>query len=161
MLIARVTGLVVSTMKHESLVGSKLLIVRETDVTGKMVGGPMVAVDAVDAGEGLTRFKEILSTRKPPLAARLRDQRLTLEQKTVFKKEASLPGEFRLFSEPAGSERRKHRARGWIEDAAGRVLCEGEGLYLMQPKATFAATMLPMFDFSGCAEAVRSRYGVE
>jgi microcompartment protein CcmK/EutM len=52
MLIARVTGLVVATMKHESLVGSKLLIVRETDVTGKMVGRPMVAVDAVDAGEG-------------------------------------------------------------------------------------------------------------
>jgi ethanolamine utilization protein EutN len=52
MLIARVTGLVVATMKHESLVGSKLLIVRETDVTGESVGKPMVAVDAVDAGEG-------------------------------------------------------------------------------------------------------------
>jgi ethanolamine utilization protein EutN len=52
MLIARVTGLVVATMKHESLVGSKLLIVRETDVAGKSVGKPMVAVDAVDAGEG-------------------------------------------------------------------------------------------------------------
>jgi len=52
MLIARVTGLVVATMKHESLTGSKLLIVQETDVTGKSVGRPMVAVDAVDAGEG-------------------------------------------------------------------------------------------------------------
>ena len=52
MLIARVTGLVVATMKHESLVGSKLLIVQETDVAGKSVGQPMVAVDAVDAGEG-------------------------------------------------------------------------------------------------------------
>lgn len=52
MLIARVTGLVVATMKHESLVGSKLLIVQETDVTGTSVGNPMVAVDAVDAGEG-------------------------------------------------------------------------------------------------------------
>jgi len=52
MLIARVTGLVVATMKHESLVGSKLLIVQETDVAGKSVGHPMVAVDAVDAGEG-------------------------------------------------------------------------------------------------------------
>lgn len=52
MLIARVTGLVVATMKHESLVGSKLLIVQETDVAGKSVGKPMVAVDAVDAGEG-------------------------------------------------------------------------------------------------------------
>jgi microcompartment protein CcmK/EutM len=35
MLIARVTGLVVATMKHASLTGSKLLIVEETDVTGK------------------------------------------------------------------------------------------------------------------------------
>jgi microcompartment protein CcmK/EutM len=52
MLIARVTGLVVATMKHDSLIGSKLLIVQETDVTGKSVGQPMVAVDAVDAGEG-------------------------------------------------------------------------------------------------------------
>jgi len=52
MLIARVTGLVVATMKHESLVGGKLLIVQETDVTGEPVGNPMVAVDAVDAGEG-------------------------------------------------------------------------------------------------------------
>ncbi|MEE4112961.1 MAG: EutN/CcmL family microcompartment protein [Desulfobacteraceae bacterium] len=52
MLIARVTGLVVATMKHESLTGSKLLIVQETDVDGKPVGRPMVAVDAVDAGEG-------------------------------------------------------------------------------------------------------------
>ena len=52
MIIARVTGLFVATMKHESLVGSKLLIVQETDVAGKSVGRPMVAVDAVDAGEG-------------------------------------------------------------------------------------------------------------
>jgi microcompartment protein CcmK/EutM len=52
MLIARVTGLVVATMKHESLTGSKLLIVQETDVDGKPAGRPMVAVDAVDAGEG-------------------------------------------------------------------------------------------------------------
>lgn len=52
MLIARVTGLVVATMKHDSLVGSKLLIVQETDVSGQSVGQPMVAVDAVDAGEG-------------------------------------------------------------------------------------------------------------
>ena len=52
MLIARVTGLVVATMKHESLVGGKLLIVQEPDVTGEPVGNPMVAVDAVDAGEG-------------------------------------------------------------------------------------------------------------
>ncbi len=52
MIIAQVTGLVVSTMKHESLTGSKLLIVQETNVRGGNVGAPMVAVDVVDAGEG-------------------------------------------------------------------------------------------------------------
>jgi len=52
MIIARVTGLVVATMKHESLTGCKLLIVQETDVSGRPEGKPLVAVDAVDAGEG-------------------------------------------------------------------------------------------------------------
>jgi len=52
MLIARVVGLVVATMKHDSLVGSKLLIVQEADVAGRPVGQVMVAVDAVDAGDG-------------------------------------------------------------------------------------------------------------
>lgn len=52
MFIAKVTGLVVSTMKHESLTGSKLLIVQETDATGSTRGDPLVAVDVVDAGEG-------------------------------------------------------------------------------------------------------------
>jgi len=52
MLIARVVGLIVSTMKHETLTGSKLLIVQETDVQGNPVGQPLVAVDTVDAGEG-------------------------------------------------------------------------------------------------------------
>ena len=52
MLIARVVGLIVSTMKHETLTGSKLLIVQETDVQGNPVGKPLVAVDTVDAGEG-------------------------------------------------------------------------------------------------------------
>jgi len=52
MLIARVIGLVVSTMKYHTLTGRKLLIVQETDVSGKPVGTPIVAVDTVDAGEG-------------------------------------------------------------------------------------------------------------
>ncbi len=52
MLIARVIGLVVSTMKYSTLTGSKLLIVQEADVAGKPVGNPLVAVDTVDAGEG-------------------------------------------------------------------------------------------------------------
>jgi len=39
-------------MKYSTLSGRKLLIVRETDLAGKSVGKPMVAVDTVDAGEG-------------------------------------------------------------------------------------------------------------
>jgi ethanolamine utilization protein EutN len=52
MLIARVVGKVISTMKYDTLAGKKLLIVQETDLTGQPVGKPVVAVDTVDAGEG-------------------------------------------------------------------------------------------------------------
>jgi microcompartment protein CcmK/EutM len=52
MLIAKVIGTTVSTIKDEKLVGRKLLIVRQTDETGAYVGKPYVAVDTVDAGVG-------------------------------------------------------------------------------------------------------------
>ena len=52
MLFARVTGTVVATLKDEKLVGHKLLLVQPVDVDGKAKGGPLVAVDAVGAGEG-------------------------------------------------------------------------------------------------------------
>jgi microcompartment protein CcmK/EutM len=52
MQIARVIGSTVATIKDEKIVGRKLLIVRETDETGKEVGKPYVAVDTVDAGTG-------------------------------------------------------------------------------------------------------------
>jgi microcompartment protein CcmK/EutM len=52
MLIAKVIGTTVSTIKDEKLVGRKLLIVRQTDETGAFVGKPYVAVDTVDAGVG-------------------------------------------------------------------------------------------------------------
>ncbi len=52
MQIARVIGSTVATIKDEKLTGRKLLIVRETDETGKEVGRPYVAVDTVDAGTG-------------------------------------------------------------------------------------------------------------
>lgn len=52
MLIAKVIGTTVSTIKDEKLVGRKLLIVRQTDETGAFVGKPFVAVDTVDAGVG-------------------------------------------------------------------------------------------------------------
>jgi microcompartment protein CcmK/EutM len=52
MLIARVIGTTVSTVKDEKLTGRKLLIVRQTDEAGAPVGKPYVAVDTVDAGVG-------------------------------------------------------------------------------------------------------------
>ncbi len=52
MLIARVVGDVVSTIKDDKIVGRKLLIVREVDVENQFVGKPIVAIDTVDAGIG-------------------------------------------------------------------------------------------------------------
>jgi microcompartment protein CcmK/EutM len=52
MLIARVIGTTVSTIKDEKLTGRKLLIVRQTDERGDPVGKPYVAIDTVDAGIG-------------------------------------------------------------------------------------------------------------
>jgi len=52
MLIARVIGTTVSTVKDEKLTGRKLLIVRQTDEFGNATGKPFVAIDTVDAGVG-------------------------------------------------------------------------------------------------------------
>ena len=50
--IARVIGTTISTIKDEKVRGSKLLIVRQTNETGEIVGKSYVAVDLVDAGVG-------------------------------------------------------------------------------------------------------------
>ncbi|WP_341728004.1 EutN/CcmL family microcompartment protein [Brooklawnia sp.] len=52
MRIARVVGSAVSTIKVDSLTGTKLLVVRETSVSDELEGRPFVAVDSVGAGEG-------------------------------------------------------------------------------------------------------------
>ena len=52
MLIAKVIGTTVSTIKDEKIIGRKLLIVRPTDETGEPFGKPYVAVDTVNAGVG-------------------------------------------------------------------------------------------------------------
>ena len=52
MLIAKVIGTTVATIKDPKLEGRKLLICRETDETGKPTGKPYVAVDTVNAGVG-------------------------------------------------------------------------------------------------------------
>ena len=50
MKIARVIGTTISTIKDPNIMGSKLLILRETDKTGEIIGKSYVAVDLVDAG---------------------------------------------------------------------------------------------------------------
>ncbi len=52
MLIAKVVGTTVSTIKDEKIIGRKLLIVRQTDEKGEPFGKPFVAVDTVNAGVG-------------------------------------------------------------------------------------------------------------
>jgi len=52
MQIARVIGTVVSTIKNDALHGRKFLIVQTLDADMNRKGTPMVALDAVGAGEG-------------------------------------------------------------------------------------------------------------
>jgi microcompartment protein CcmK/EutM len=52
MLIAKVVGTTVSTIKDEKLTGRKLLVLRPTDERGTPTGKPYVAIDTVDAGVG-------------------------------------------------------------------------------------------------------------
>ena len=52
MILARVTGEVVATSKHESHRGRKLLIVQPVTPEGSDRGGQVLALDAVDAGIG-------------------------------------------------------------------------------------------------------------
>lgn len=50
--LAKVVGNVVATVKHASLVGVKLLIIQPQDASGKVIGEPMIAADAMQAGPG-------------------------------------------------------------------------------------------------------------
>jgi ethanolamine utilization protein EutN len=52
MRIARVVGSAVATIKEASLVGHKLLLVREADERNELIGTVFVAVDVVGAGTG-------------------------------------------------------------------------------------------------------------
>ena len=80
MLIARVIGTTVSTIKDEKLTSLKLLIVRQTDERGEPFGKPYVAVDTVDAGIGdlvLTATGDLSRNRK---VGQLLAQGLSLQQ---------------------------------------------------------------------------------
>lgn len=52
MIVARVTGDVVATVKHGDLGTAKLLLVRPVSPEGELTGRAIIAVDAVDAGTG-------------------------------------------------------------------------------------------------------------
>jgi microcompartment protein CcmK/EutM len=56
MLLARVTGTVVSTMKDPSLTGKKLLLLQPVDSHGKDRGAKLIALDSVGAGAGETVY---------------------------------------------------------------------------------------------------------
>ena len=52
MILCKVMGSIVSTMKHPSYKDQKVLVVRPVTPDGTLKSGTMVAVDAVGAGEG-------------------------------------------------------------------------------------------------------------
>jgi microcompartment protein CcmK/EutM len=95
MLIARVVGTTVSTIKDEKIVGRKLLIVRQTDEKGEAFGKPFVAIDTVDAGIGdlvLTAAgssaRQTVQTKDTPVDAVIMAviDSLEVDGKTTFRK---------------------------------------------------------------------------
>jgi microcompartment protein CcmK/EutM len=52
MILGKVVGNVVATIKDERLAGERLLLVQLSTRHGKPVGRPAAAIDVVDAGEG-------------------------------------------------------------------------------------------------------------
>ena len=54
MILARITGSVVSTIHHSIVDGHKLLLAERLDETGKPSGGYLIAMDAIGAGMGET-----------------------------------------------------------------------------------------------------------
>ncbi len=56
MLLGRIIGNVVCTIKDPALIGQKLLIVQPLDRKGRDKGRPIVALDAVGAGAGETIY---------------------------------------------------------------------------------------------------------
>ena len=56
MLLGRVTGNVVATIKNPSLEGRTFLIVQPLDLHGRDKGRPIVALDSVGAGAGETVY---------------------------------------------------------------------------------------------------------
>jgi ethanolamine utilization protein EutN len=74
MYLAKVVGTVVSTSKDESLIGYKLLVVKEIDEKYRELSKSAVAVDTVGAGVGEIVFvasgssaRSIFADKNPPI----------------------------------------------------------------------------------------------
>lgn len=75
MLLAKVLGSVVSTVKHPAYRGMKLMVVQPVRPSGEADGASLLAVDTVGAGAGETVLVlregraagEILNLREPPI----------------------------------------------------------------------------------------------
>lgn len=52
MKMCRVIGKAQAALKHPTMTGAKLFVVKEVDESGKAKGNPFLAVDGVGAGEG-------------------------------------------------------------------------------------------------------------
>ena len=76
MILAKVIGNVISTVKNKNLVGYKLLLVKEIDLKGAFINkNDALAIDLIDAGIGDTviivregdAVKQILGTSNSPI----------------------------------------------------------------------------------------------
>jgi len=54
MILARISGSVVSTIHHPIVDGRKLLLAERLDESGMPTGGYLIALDAIGAGQGET-----------------------------------------------------------------------------------------------------------
>jgi len=54
MILARITGSVVSTIHHPIVDGHKMLLAERLDLNGKPSGGYLIALDSIGAGQGET-----------------------------------------------------------------------------------------------------------
>ena len=54
MILARISGSVVSTIHHPIVNGRKLLVAERLDAAGRPTGGYLIAIDAIGAGRGET-----------------------------------------------------------------------------------------------------------
>jgi len=54
MILARITGSVVSTIHHPIIDGRKMLLAERLDENGKPTGGYLIALDTIGAGMGET-----------------------------------------------------------------------------------------------------------